>query len=140
MHDNLYDFVCGELEDLDKKAKNGKLSMQEIEYIDTLEHIKKSMLTNDAMEESGYSGTYPYAYGSYDDGMNRNGRENSSYRGGSYARGRNAKRDSMGRYSRYDGYSRHGYFAEDLRTLMQDAPNDQIRMEIQRLADKVEQA
>ena len=29
--------------------------------------------------------------------------------------------------------------AEELRRLMNEAPNDQIRMDIQRLADKVEQ-
>lgn len=62
--------------------------------------------------------------------------------GGSYARGRgrNARRDSMGRYSREGGYS---YGAEDmvqeLRELMQDAPDDRTRQEFERFIQKIEQ-
>lgn len=135
MHDNIYTFVCDELEELDKKAKNGKLSMTEMQYADLLAHYKKSALTNDAMEESGYSGYYPMG-NSRSDGMG--GWSDNSYARG---RGRNAGRDSMGRYSR-DGYSRNysrdGGLSEELRGLMQDAPNEQIRSEIQRLVDKID--
>jgi hypothetical protein len=81
MH-KLLEYVCDELNELERKAdKNGKLSMQEIQYMDTLAHAKKNLLTADAMMEAedDYSNTgYSYARG----------------------RGRNAKRDSMGRYSR----------------------------------------
>ena len=136
MHDNIYTFVCDELEELDKKAKNGKLSMTEMQYADLLAHYKKSALTNDAMEESGYSGYYPYMGNSRSDGMG--GWSDNSYARG---RGRNAGRDSMGRYSR-DGYSRNysrdGGLSEELRGLMQDAPNEQIRSEIQRLVEKID--
>lgn len=54
--------------------------------------------------------------------------------GGSYARGRgsNANRDSMGRYSSNDG------MVDELRSLMEDAPNDQIKHEMQMLMDKIE--
>lgn len=60
--------------------------------------------------------------------------------GRSYARGRmNARRDMMGRYSREGGYSRAGEdIAEQLRDIMQDAPDERVRMEIERLANKVE--
>lgn len=81
MH-KLIEYVCDELEELEKKAdKGGKLSMQEVQYADTLAHLKKNLLKADEMMDDGYS--------------NR----------GSYARGRmgNVRRDSMGRYSR-DGY------------------------------------
>lgn len=82
--DKLIEYVCDQLEELERKADKGnKLTMQEIQYADMLAHLKKNILTADAMMEA-------------DD------------EGGSYARGRgrNARRDSMGRYSREDGYSR----------------------------------
>ena len=75
------------------------------------------------------------------------------YDGNSYARGRgrNARRDSMGRYSRdgsyrggpyrYDGYSRDGKeeYIENLRNMMDDAPDDQTRQSIQRMIQQMEQ-
>ena len=70
--------------------------------------------------------------GSYDDGM-----------GGSYARGRrNARRDSMGRYSREGGYSRADgkqEYIEQMRDLMMDAPDEQTRQSIQRMISEMEQ-
>jgi hypothetical protein len=103
----LLDYVCDELDVLEKKADKGKLSMSEIEYADKLAHLKKNILRSDELMDEGYSGDshmdgyrmYPY---SMNDGM-------------SYARGRgsNARRDSMGRYSsddgRYSDYSRDDY-------------------------------
>lgn len=88
MH-KLIDYICDELEELERKAdKEGQLSMQELEYGDMLAHFKKSLLTADAMME-------------YDESME----------GGSYARGRgrNARRDSMGRYSSREYSSRESY-------------------------------
>ena len=77
MH-KLMEYVCDELEELERKAeKGGKLSMAEIQYGDTLAHFKKNLLTADAMTGEG-----EYGY--------------SNARG----RGSNARRDSMGRYSR----------------------------------------
>lgn len=130
MH-KLIDFVCDELKDLEKKADNGGLNMTEISYADTLAHLKKNLLKAEQMEEeSEYSNRPMY----YDGGMNFGG----SYRGNSYARGRrNARRDSMGRYSN-EGYSRA---AEDmvgqLRELMDTAPDEQTRMDIQRMVDRL---
>ena len=49
----------------------------------------------------------------------------------SYAR----RRDSMGRYSR--NYSYHGDMVHELEKLMDDAPNDSVRNDIQRLINKV---
>ena len=62
--------------------------------------------------------------------------------GGSYARGRgrNARRDSMGRYSSERGYSRDPQeMADRLRDLMEDAPNENVRRDIERLMHTVEQ-
>lgn len=80
--------------------------------------------------------------GSYDD----------SYEGGSYARGRgqNARRDSMGRYSREgysrdggysreDGYSNHNEMVDELKELMANAPDERTRREMAKLIQKMEQ-
>lgn len=135
--DKLIKFVCDELDDLERKvSKEGKLSMAEVEYMDKLAHTKKNLLKSDEMYEQGYSGMmYPRYYGddgSYADGRSRNG-------GRSYARGRgrNARRDSMGRYSR--GYSMAADdMVEELRDLMEDAPDEKTRMEFEKFIRKVE--
>lgn len=144
MH-KLIEYICDELEELERKAdKDGKLSIAEIQYADTLAHTKKNLLKADELwEESEYSmdgGSYEGRSNSYARGGNRT---RNSYRyegGGSYARGRgrNAKRDAMGRYSR-DGYSMAGDdMIDELRDLMQDAPDEQTRMEFQRFISKIE--
>ena len=134
MH-KLIEYVCDELEALEKKADKGKLSMTEIEYADKLAHLKKNLLKGDELYEemdAEYSGAmYPMA-----DGMR-----------GSYARGRgrNARRDSMGRYSSEYGYSRESYsraghdMADKLHELMEEAPDESTRRDIERLLHKVEQ-
>lgn len=114
------------------RSAGGKITSSDMDYIDKLTHSLKSVKATIAMmeDEDANGGSYR------NDGSYR-----GSYRGGSYARGRgsNARRDSMGRYSRYDGYSRHGDMAEELRGMMDDAPNESIKREIQRLVEKVEQ-
>lgn len=130
MHDNIYEFACKELDDLDRKAKNGSLSMAEMQYADILEHYRKDALAVDGMESGGYSGHYPIYGGTYSDGSSRT-------HGGSYAGRRNARRDSMGRYSG-DGYSRDGGMVEELRELMQDAPDERTRLEFKRFIEKIE--
>ena len=94
MH-KLMDFVCDELYDLESKTDKGKLTLQDIQYADMLAHLKKSLLTIEAMEESGYSNDE-----------------------GSYRRGR----DSMGRYASRDyRYSRD---ADEMRSHLEEMKND----------------
>lgn len=120
---HILEYVCDEMEELERKTdKNGKLSMQEMQYLDMLAHTKKNLLKADEMEEeSEYSGAY--------------GRR--SNREGSYAR----RRDAMGRYSRersYGGYSMaEDDFKDELRDLMQSAPNEQVRMKLQRMMSEM---
>lgn len=148
MHElyELKEMLCEELKEYGSKEK---LDVGGLEIVDKLAHaIKNIDKIIEAYEEEEYS----EAGGSYARGGNRGGnrrysrtgRGGSSYEqggGGSYARGRgsNARRDSMGRYSR--GYSRGGSdeMVEELRELMQDAPNDQMRQEFERLIGKLEQ-
>ena len=129
MHD-LKDLLCAELEDYAEKGKkSGKMSMGDLDSIHKLTDTVKNILKIDTLsEELGYSEDGAYMgegriYGtSYDDGMRRGV-------GYSYARGRGryAKRDSMGRYSRDDGYMRRdgrsmrdGYSRDDGKAYMMD--------------------
>lgn len=124
--ENLCETLSEQLSDLTRKVKNG-MSGGDLEMIDKLTHSLKSVKSIMAMmEDEGYSGRYPYIGG--------------SYRGGSYARvrGSNARRDSMGRYSGEYGYSRSD-LAEKMRELMDNAPDEKTRREIQRMVEKMEQ-
>jgi len=133
----------GETNEKIRKA-GGKLSAGDLEYVDKLTHALKSVKATMAMsEEEGYSGNYPYAF---DGGMNGGSFNRSynrgSYRGGrgSYARGRgsDANRDSRGRYASDGGYSRNGDMVEELRGLMEEAPDERTRQEFQRFISKIE--
>ena len=129
----LMDYVCNEMKELERKAsKDGKLSMAEMQYLDTLAHTKKNLLKSDEMSgEEGYSGMmYPRYYG--DDRMD--GRSYADDR--SYAR--NRRRDSMGRYSRR-GYSMAADdMMDELRELMEKAPDEMTKREFRKFIDKIE--
>lgn len=115
-------------------------SREEIDSVYKLIDIVKDINCVWQMEdESGMS----YADGSY------------RYDDASYARGRgrNANRDSMGRYSRNDGrsmrggsyrggsYRMDGYsradFADQLQDMMEDAPDEQSREKIRRMVEEM---
>ena len=134
MH-KLIEYICDELDALERKAdKEGKLTISEVQYGDMLAHFKKNLLKAEEMSDG-------YEYSNRGD-YSRRGMDNSyRYEGeGSYARGRrNAKRDSRGRYSRERGYSMYSEdMADELRNLMDNAPDEKTRMEFQRFIDKVE--
>ena len=140
MH-KLIEFVCDELDELERKAdKDGKLSMAEVQYADMLANMKKNILKSEMlMEESDYS----MAGGSYargDRGGNRGGgRLNNPHDNMFYARSRSRGRDSVGRYSR-EGYSRDAEeMVEQLRDLMEDAPDEMTRKEFEKFIRKIEQ-
>lgn len=161
MHElyELKDKLLQELEEYGSK----ELSAGTLDVVDKLSHAVKNLCKIIEMkEDEEYSGEMGMSGGSYARGGNRGGGGGSrgggssnrggsyrgSYEGGSYARGRgrNARRDSMGRYSSerggsYErGYSRDGMeMADQLRDLMDDAPDEAIRKDIERLLRKVEQ-
>ena len=157
MHD-LKDLLCAELEDYAENGKkSGKMSMGDLDSIHKLTDTVKNILKIDMLEgETGYSEDGAYMgegriYGtSYDDGMRRGG-------GYSYARGRGryAKRDSMGRYSRDDGYTRrdwrgmHGgysredgkaYMMEQLEDMMEDAEKPSEKEALRRCMEALKRA
>ena len=125
MHD-LKDLLCAELEDYAEKGKkSGKMSMGDLESIHKLTDTVKNILKIDMLEEeSGYSEDGAYMgegriYGTSYDGYDR---------GTSYARGRGryAKRDSMGRYSRDGRGMRDGYIREDGKAYMMEQIEDMM--------------
>ena len=139
MHD-LKDLLCAELEDYAEKGKkSGKMSMGDLESIHKLTDTVKNILKIDMLEEeSGYSEDGHYIgegriYGtSYDDEMRRGV-------GYSYARGRGryAKRDSMGRYSRDDGKE---YMMEQLEDMMEDAEKPAEKEALRRCMEALKRA
>lgn len=147
MH-KIMNYVCKEMEDLEKKIeKNGGLNPSEMQYLDTLAHVKKNLLKAEEMGEESERGSY--ADGSYR-GSYEGGSMRGSYRGGSYRsyaepmeRGMNdgysGRRDRMGRYSREGGYSRADSeeIIEELREMMGDLPANKQR-QLQQLIQRHE--
>lgn len=135
MH-KLIDYVCEELDELERKAsKDGKLSMAEVQYGDTLAHFKKNLLSAEEMSEGGYSSRMgSYARGRYNDGMG------GSYENTSYARG--GRRGGANQYGSYaDGYSRADGSEElidAIHGMMQDLPPE-TQKEAKRFIQKLEQ-
>lgn len=123
------------MDELEDYADNGKFSKDDVEAIkytasaiDHICNIVEDMGEYSNAYEGQGGGSYAYARG----GSRRGGR---SYARG---RGRNARRDSMGRYSN-EGYSMADGIAEELRDLMQEAPDQQTRQDIQRIVDRLSQ-
>lgn len=139
MH-KLYELKEKLMRELEDYADNGKFSKEDVEAIkytaSAIDHI-----CNIVEEADGeYSEGMYNSYNSYNDGMG--GSYARRVRTGSYARGGNRRNrrgaNQYGSYAR--GYSRASEdLAEQLRDIMQDAPDEKIRMEIERLANKVEQ-
>ena len=111
------------------RQSDDKISMDDLEVIDKLTHSLKSLTTVCAMleaEEEGYSGDYMAG---------------QSYRGGYSGReGRTRyNRNSYGREGRNSyGYSRTGDINDRLRQMMNEAPDENTRMEIRKLIDRME--
>ena len=126
--DELYETkeaVGYEIGEANKRIKNagGKISTADLDVIDKLTHTMKSLVTTCAMleaEESGYSESYPMPMGGSSYGRND--------RGMSYASRRNYTRN---------GYSRTGDTREQLRQMMDNAPDEQTRMEIRNLMERM---
>lgn len=124
------------IKELEGYAENGKYSKEDVEAIkymaSAVDHLCNIV---EDMDDEEYSGRMYY-----DDGMGMGGRSMRSYRrDGSYARGRgrNAKRDAMGRYASADGYSRGDVIAQ-LEDIMAQAPDDRTRREMQTFITKME--
>ena len=145
--ETLYDLcetVYKELETANEKIKTagGEVSGGDIEFLDRLTHIMKSLKTTIAMMESemfenGNSDYYGGRY-FYDGDMSMAGG-----RGGSYARGGRGGRSNArgGSYARGGrGYSRADAredFIEEIEELMEKAPDEKTRMKFERMLEEM---
>ena len=129
---HICEILENELANVNKKLdkSDGVLSGDDISYIDKLTHSIKSIKTTIAMmeaEDGGESGRYmPHSYGMYG--------TNGGYNGNSYRRGR----DSMGRYTSRRGYSYDDGMIEELRSLMESAPDERTKSEFRQFIAKME--
>lgn len=118
-----------------KMMQGGDLTGGDVEYLDKLTHMLKSIKTTMAMmdsesgEYSGYEGGNS-RYSGYDGGGN-SGRRYSGARGRSRRTGRYVSR--MGRQSGDE------QMVSELRDLMENAPDDRTRQEFQKFISKIEQ-
>ncbi len=166
MHE-LYELKDKLMEELEKYGQE-ELTAGSLEVVDKLSHtiknlhkiIEKCEEEDYSMEEgmSSYSrdggqssyarrgqSSYAYENGGQSSYARANRGGQSSYaraEGGqsSYARGRgrNAKRDSRGRYASESGYSGNEEMLEELYGLMEEAPDDKTRKEFEKFIKKVE--
>lgn len=106
-----------EINEANTKIRNAgnKITSGDLDYIDKLTHTLKSIKTTMAMMDGGYS---------------------SDYNGNSYAR----RRDSRGRYSSRRSYERSydGDMVSELRELMEETPNNQMRQKFQQFISEIE--
>ena len=147
MHE-LYDDLMDMCETLSKElAKSnekltkvsGSISNGDLDYINKLTHAIKSVKTTLAMMENE---EYSNRGGSYNGGSYRGSYDDRSYEGdtgmsNARGRGRNAKRDSMGRYSSERGYSRNDMI-DNLYEMRDNAPDDRTRQEFDRMINKMQ--
>lgn len=149
MHE-LYELKEKLMKELEEYAQNGKFSKEDAESIkyiaSAIDHICNIV---ERAEDEEYSqrggGGNRYSYeGGQGGGQGGNYSRNYRYsREGSYARGRgrNARRDSMGRYSRMGDYSRADgveEMVESIRGMMQELPQE-FQQDAQRFVQKLEQ-
>lgn len=119
------------IKELEDYAQNGKFSKEDVESIkymaSAVDHLCNIMEESDEYSQrSDMNRNY-----SYERGDNRGG----SYRSYARGRGRNARRDSMGRYSRAEGVEE---LVDTVREMMQELPQN-LQMDAQRFVQKLEQ-
>lgn len=126
MH-KLYELKENLCKELEEYGKESDISSSSLDTIDKLAHAIKNIdkiISSNEDEESGYSRRMsPY----YRD------EEPYAYRG----RSRNARRDSMGRYSS-EGYSRNDEITSKLYNMMDNVHDERTRQDIQKLLDRME--
>lgn len=146
MHDlmNLKEMLC---EELAEYGKERELSPSSLQMIDILAHACKNVCKIiEAKEEEEYSmdgGSSRRGGSSYEGGSGRGG----SYRGGSnrysgdgyfYEDGgmsSRRRRNRMGRFTSRDASD----MARKLREMMEEAPDEETKREIKKLAEKMEE-
>lgn len=126
----------------DKLRQQESMTGGDLELLNKLTHTLKSVKTTMAMMDAE-GGEYSRGYGEYSRGYGDNYRDGNygeygegygeSYgrRYSARGRGRYARRDSMGRYAD------SGEMVQQLETLMESAPDERTRQEIQKIVQKM---
>ena len=140
----LCEMITDEITDAKKKLEKngGKLTAGDLDYIDKLTHSIKSVKAVIAMEESkggnyGNNGGYN-AYNRYYAYPNSAEYGRGGYGDGGYGEGDGygrRGRNSMGRYT-----AEGGDLVQELQKLISQAPTPQIRMDMEHLAQKINNA
>ena len=130
------------------KANGGEIGNDDMEMVDELTHSLKSLITACAMLEAeenggGYSERYSGGYSGmpmWNPGITYGYAGRESREGYSRAGGGSSGGYSRNRYSRenWNGYSRAGDMTDQLRQMMDEAPDEMTRMEIKKLMDRME--
>lgn len=147
MHE-LYELKEKLMKELGEYSQNGKYSKEDVETIkymaSDVDHIC-NIVERAEGEEYSQRGSYANYSGNGGGGASYRGysrdMSGNSYRwrgGNSYSRGRgqSAQRDSMGRYS---GAAEPSELVDQIMGMMQDAPNGQIKQQMQQLVERLEQ-
>lgn len=133
MHE-LYELKDKLMNELAEYGSKDEMTAGTLDVVDKLAHTVKNLCKIiEEMEYSEDGGSYAMRGGR---GNRDGGSSRASYamaRGGG-GRGRNARRDAMGRYS-----SDTGMMVEELRELMEDAPDQKTKQEFERFIRKLEQ-
>lgn len=129
--EDLCETVGDKIAEANDKLRNGDMTGGDVDYLDKLTHMLKSIKTTMAMMDSdsgdysrdGYSGRDEYS-----------GRRYSGERGRSRRTGRYVSRTGR-------SYNRSGddQMVTELRGLMEDAPDERTRQEFQKFIQKIEQ-
>ena len=108
MNTILYDYVCDELEDVEREG----LKTSNLDSTDKLLNIKKNLLRIEKYEDEGYSmdGGYWTAEGSYADGMGNMRNYSGARRGEHWVRGHYSRNDGQ-RMTTRDSYRRGSSYA-----------------------------
>lgn len=123
MH-KLIDYIDREMREYESEvARGGELSAKDLECLKDLAKTKMAILTNETMEGDD---RYSYNY----DGMNGMSRARG--------RGRNARRDAMGRYSSDYSYDdAKADMESELHELMRKAPDETTKRKFQKFIDEM---
>ena len=115
------------IKELEDYSQNGKFSKEDVESIkymaSAVDHLCNIMEGTEYSQRGDMGRNYSYE------------RDDGPYRSYARGRGRNVRRDSMGRYSRAEGVEE---LVETVRDMMQELPQN-LQMDAQRFVQKLEQ-
>ena len=119
---NLREMLCKELDDI---ADKREMSAGDLDAIQKLTSSIKNTYKIEMLEDGGYSRD-----GEWEADMRGTYGRGSSYRG--------RRRDSMGRYSRDDVYSRDGHAKDVIERMMQDTDDPNVKEALRQCMHVVE--